>query len=296
MPKRKFFFALLPLALCLFAGCSMLHHEGKTKALPGTWQQQPIVIDGDNRDWPSPYPNYDSKSKIGYATSNDEQYLYITMETGDELTQMKILKCGMVLSIDTGGKKNAKFSVSYPLQNDNSLFEIPKAEDRKPRNGMTAVFPSNRQFQKNVTNSIEAANQFVLDGFMYCNGAYLISQTTPCGIKIAMKLDEYKELVWEAAIPFKALYDFDKLPASKAGKPISVCFTIRADKKTGTKGNDNVSNPGMNSMSGSSMRGGSASGMHGGGGRTAAVQDNPFQLLYETTKTWKFFGLAAQAK
>ena len=59
--------------------------------LPGTWQAQPIAIDGDTKDWPSPYPNYDAKAKVAYATSNDKYNLYITMETGDEQTQMKIL-------------------------------------------------------------------------------------------------------------------------------------------------------------------------------------------------------------
>src|ERR1700733_16221077 len=87
--------------------CGSSHHSGKGKAvLPGTWQPEPIVIDGDSKDWPSPYPNYDAKAMVAYATSNDKENLYITMETGDELTQIKILKQGMIVSIDTSGNKD----------------------------------------------------------------------------------------------------------------------------------------------------------------------------------------------
>ncbi len=74
--------------------CNSSKHSGKNGGVPGTWQATPIVIDADSKDWPSPYPNYDSKALIGYATSNDKKYLYITMETGDENTEMKVLKEG----------------------------------------------------------------------------------------------------------------------------------------------------------------------------------------------------------
>src|ERR1039458_2943062 len=80
----------------LFFSCGSSKHAS-TKRLPGTWQAQAITIDGKNTDWPSPYPEYDDKAMLGYAVSNDKDNLYITVETGDPATQLKILRNGLTV-------------------------------------------------------------------------------------------------------------------------------------------------------------------------------------------------------
>ena len=116
----------------------------------------------------------------------------------------------------------------------------------------------------------------------------MTSQNNPCGIKVTIRMDEYKELVWEAKIPFKAIYNRE-ITAADAGKPVSVCFAIKAFKSPSSKNNDN-SNIGMNSQ----MGGGRGGGMGRGGGRGGRMTsgDNSRDFLFETTKTWKQFGLA----
>ena len=267
--------------------------------MPGAWQATPIVIDGDSKDWPSPYPNFDAKAKIAYATSNDRKNLYITMETGDEMTQTKILKQGMIVSIDTGGSKNVEFHINYPLPNDNDDIDIPKNEGgRKQQDGETMF--SGRQIQMKLEKMTKSANQFSIEGFINCNGGYMVSQTAPCGISVTARIDEYKELVWEAVIPFKAIYNKETITAADAGKHISVCFSVKAFKKQESKGggdNGAGNGGGMNNGMGGA---GSNSSMHGGGrggggkGGSKAPAENPMQHLYESTKTWKFFGLAFQ--
>src|SRR5580658_13617 len=96
----KYLVSIASLTLLIFcSSCGGSKHKKSKDFMPGTWQATPITIDGDSKDWPSPYPNFDSKAKIAYATSNDKQFLYITMQTGDEMTQTKILKQGMIVSI-----------------------------------------------------------------------------------------------------------------------------------------------------------------------------------------------------
>ncbi len=264
----------------------------KTKNLqPGTWQATPVLIDGDSKDWPSPYPNYDSKSKIAYATSNDGKFLYITMETGDELTEMKIAKAGMIVSIDTGGGKDAGFNINFPLQNDNADIEVPQHE----KGGGDASTRLGKQLSKSINKAIDQAGQFSLDGFPGCNGGYVVSQVTPCGIKVRARIDEYKELVWEAAIPIKALYNKDQLSAADAGRPISVCFQVKALKAPKSKEGDNgggAMNSGMGSNSSMGGRGGGRGGQ-GGAPRTKQAE-NPMAHLYLATKTWKHFTLVYQ--
>ncbi|MES2701016.1 MAG: hypothetical protein V4649_00160 [Bacteroidota bacterium] len=260
--------------------CSVFRHSSKSAAMPGTWQAVPIAIDGDSKDWPSPYPNYDAKAFIAYATSNDRDNLYITMETGDEVTQLKILRQGMTVSIDTSGGKNTSRSINFPLVNDNEL-ELPSDQ---------ALVHMSPQFKQKLYKQAEFANQFSIEGFPDCNGGYLATQTAPCGIKVRMRIDEFKQLVWEAQVPFKALYGTTAIPPDFAGKKISVCYTVKGFKRNTPKGTDNTSSSSNmdQNMGGATIGGNSRQ----GGLRTATrTAESPVERMYETTKTWKHFGL-----
>ena len=269
--------------LMILTGCSSLKHGGKSQAAPGTWQATAIAIDGDSKDWPSPYPNYDADAKIAYATSNDGENLYITMETGDEMTQLKMLKQGMIVSVDVNGKKEPAFHISYPLQNNNDISEPAELLSRHSTQGHTS-----KQLQVKLNKLADDANQFSLDGFGACNGGYLSTQAAPCGIKVRMRMDEYKELVWEAVVPLKAIG-----LSADAGKTISVCYAIKAFKTASTKGQDNSAPmSGNNNMAGGGMHNSMPS--HGGKSAGRSMGENPMQHLYDNTKTWKFFGIAAK--
>lgn len=273
-------------SLFLLAACGGSRVSKSTVVLPGNWQATPIAVDGDNKDWPSPYPNYDSKSKVAYATSNDRNYVYITMQSGDELTQMKILKAGMTVSIDTGGGKETPFNINYPLENGNMEMDLPATLDGQKDGAMQFQ----KQLSQRIRKGIEAANQFTLEGFTGCTGGYMINQVLPCGVKLKARMDEYRELVWEAAIPVKALYGKDVLTAADAGKPISVCFSIKGTKAPKGQGGTQNANGGMNQMGGGGGRNAAMSGGPQGSGR----QSNPLDHLYLSTKTWKQFSLVMQ--
>ena len=278
-------------ALSISCG-SAKHAKGSKNLMPGTWQSTPIAIDGDSKDWPSPYPNYDAKSMVGYATSNDRQNLYITMQTGDLLTQMKILKQGMTVTIDTNGKKDGQFNINYPLENDIEMID-PKQDlkERKDNQGYAA-----KKLDQKLDKGMQSANQFSLDGFSTCDGGYIITQTTPCGIKVRARIDEYRQLVWEAVVPFRVMYNKEMITEADAGKPVSVCFTVnKFVYQNKTSGGDN-NNTGMNNAGGMNNnmttpgRNSSRGGQHGGRSNT----QDPYQQLYEKTNTWKQFTLVYQ--
>lgn len=280
----------------LVASCGGMKGGKSTSTVPGTWQSTPIEINGDCTDWPSPYPNYDAKSMVAYATSNDKEHLYITMQTGDPLTQIKILKQGMTVSIDVHGKKEPSYHINFPLQNDNDVNELFNQGGGKDDGPMRL----SRQADQKLKKSVEDCNQLSLEGFATCTGGYMVSQELPCGIKVRMNIDEYKQLVWEAVVPFKAISSKESINAEDGGKPISVCFSIKGFKNT-AKG----SNPGAAPMGGGMGGGMGAGGMGGGmgnngrmnsmpmGGGTASGSggQNPMAHLYESTKTWKFFSI-----
>jgi hypothetical protein len=284
------------LLICVLVSSCSRRDKRSRAVLPGTWQSTPIVIDGDSKDWPSPYPNYDSKAMVAYATSNDKYNLYITLESGDEMTQMKILKRGLTVSIDTGGKKEPEFSINYPLENDNDPLEFPKKEDMPKGESKTAFM--DKQMGSKIKKSVVDANQLSLSGFIMGNGGFMVSQSSASGIKVMVKIDEYNELVWEAVVPFKAIYGVDSLSASYSGKPISVCYAVKGFKfpesKTGgdnNMGNSSAANGGGGGMGGRGMGGGRAGNM---GSNKGTSSENPLQQLYDNTKTWKIFGVAYQ--
>lgn len=266
--------------LCGLVSCGALKHARQPTAMPGTWQETPIVIDGDSKDWPSPYPNYDAKAMIAYATSNDRSNLYITMETGDDLTQLKALRQGIIISIDTGGGKTATFHINCPLQNDTDPLDLPPTKE---------LLHMPQQFKQRMYKQAESANQYSLDGFPGCNGGYLVTQTAPCGVKVRLRIDEYKQLVWEAQVPFKVLYGTEELTPTYAKKPISVCYEVKGFRRSSPKGSDNTD---MNQSMASGTPGafGTNSRQRGMGGGTR-TQESPTDRLYETSKTWKHFSL-----
>lgn len=267
--------------MCLCA-CSMFKKTIQTKDLvPGTWQATAITIDGDSRDWPSPYPNYDSKARIAYTSSNDSRYIYISMQTGDELTQVKILKSGMKVSVDTGNTKKMEFAINYPMENSGLETDIPSS----PATNKVEAMGMTRKLNQITTKGIDQANQFSLEGFIGCNGGYMISQANECGIKIKARIDEYKELVWEAAIPVKVIYGKDSLTKADAGRAMNICFHINGMKSPKKQGSDNTSNANQNL----GMPGGQRNSMAPGGmGSRPGTTTNPLEHLFTSSATWRY--------
>lgn len=291
MVKNSFFYISL---LFFITACSSSKHSSSSTKLPGTWQSQPVIVDGNNSEWPSPYPSYDANAMIGYAVSNDSNNLYLTIETGDEMTQIKILKAGMTVWIDTGGAKSQNMGINFPLPNNSEPLDLPKSGSHRgggeePEYGEN-ITGTIKGLSSKIRRAMEGAQQMSIDGFSACNGGYMVKQENNCDIKVSIGMDEYKELIYEAAIPFKALYN---RPITKAdlGKPVSVCFAIKAFKSPSSNGN--VSDATRANHGATGIGGGMGGGMRGGGMR-GANSANPREHLYESSKTWKQFGLAFQ--
>jgi hypothetical protein len=283
-----------PLLALIAAGtllsCKTAHKT--TKSATGTWQPQPITVDGANNDWPTPYPFYNDKAKIGYAVSNDKDNLYITMQTGDQMTIMKILRNGLTVWIDTNGKKEMRTSLTYPMENTNgSGMPMRGNGQEQPER------PAAAEMQRKI---LESARDMSLVGFKSCNGGFLVQQNNGCGVVVRMGFDEYNTLVWEATVPFRAFYKNGLTPAD-AGRTVSICFAITGMKLPSFPGGQGGSGmpgggggmPGGGGMGGGGMPGGGGE-MPGGGMPGGGMGGDPGHL-FESTKTWYRTGLAYKA-
>ncbi len=271
---------IIPCILLMLAlGCSTEKKSHQSlKRLPGTWQASPIVIDGKRNDWPVPYPFENSKALISYAISNDKNNLYITVETGDLATELKILRRGMVVWIDKSATKTQSTSVCYPSDNEH---------------GRTKVVPGH-DMAKQVDDAMGTTNEFFLNGFKGCRGKFKLDEGDSCGIKLGVGLDEYDQLVWEAVIPFKTFYPKGEIDRRDQGRPLDICFDILGmDRPEGMSGNGGGGAPrfsvGMGGFGmGPAMGGGMGMGRRNGGGGQGNDQ------LYKTTSTWQEVGIAFQ--
>jgi hypothetical protein len=297
--QRQLLYSSIFLACVGLAACHSSKHS-TIKRLPGTWQAQPITIDGDNKDWPGPYPEYDSKASLGYAVSNDKDNLYITVETGDQATQLKILRNGLTVWIDKTGGKEEVTAINFPIPRSFNRGASTKADnDDRPSPGhwgqaqATGQQQQRNNMEDRIKKMLEGANEYSLQGFRACNTQFPILQKDSCGITVRIGLDETNELVWEAVIPFKTFYKA-QIDKRDKGRPISVCFqTTGADRPSGgggRGGNGGGMRPGMRvGMGGMGMGIGGGGGNGGSGG-----QSNAMESLYKSTDTWKKFGIAWQ--
>ena len=285
---------------CAVAGCGSAKH-GQSKKLPGTWQTEPITIDGSNKDWPSPYPDYDAKAQLGYAVSNDKYNLYITVETGDPATQLKIMRSGLSVWIDKTGEKEETTAINFPIPSERE--EGSKEDKQKPAGGQWQSSSPDKQrmeLEDKVSMALQQANEFSLQGFKACNLQYPLMEKDSCGVMVRMAIDADHELIWEAVIPFRSFYSKRELDRRDKGKPMSICIeTVGMKRPPGQSGGQHSNGGGMRpgigiggmgmgvQMGGGGMRRGNGTGNQGGA-------TNMMEPAYKSTVTWKKFGLAFQ--
>lgn len=304
MRIRALSYALLAVALLAFSACKSLKHP-KTKKLAGTWQATPIIIDGKNTDWRLPYPDYDEKAGLGYEVTNDKDYLYITVETGDIGTQVKLLRNGLTVWIDRKGEQNEATAINYPLPNTNK--EDMEEHNRKHLNrqeaeGQEAFVRRMRiDLEDGVKKAASEAKEFSLQGFKACNLQYPVDAPDSCGILVHIGIDEDHELIWEARIPFKAFYFKPELAKSDKGRPVSICIETTGSQRVysphGAGGPPGGSQDAPAAPRVSGGVGVGVGGMNlgiGSGGRNGGPppQNNIMENQYKSSKTWKTFGLA----
>lgn len=265
---------------CAFASCS-------SKTYPdGTYQQTPVIIDGDLNEWSKPLRFGSNGGQMQYNVTNDKENIYISIETKDQATAMKILRSGVNIYIDPGAGKSKKNCIAFPLAN-NSL----------PAQSTGTSTSGARQGREDMMQSLLIqATTFNVTGFKNIdNRQYDVKDKSK--IKIAIQPDMGYGLAYEAAIPIKYIVDDEK----KGAQNISVGITINAMKG----GGENYRSSGNSGGMGGGMRGGGRGGgrgMGGGGGGgyrrqntdPAATQAPDRTALFKADVNWYAFKLAAK--
>ncbi len=134
-----------------------------------------IAIDGDITDWGDTLAMYNKETRLKYTIAADDNNLYVIALVKDRGTKQKVMAGGITIAINTEGKKNKTYNITYPA---------PIAPDA------------------DVTERIAQAHTFQLDGFKGMDSKIKLPTD---GFNGSYAFNDDGGMSYETAIPLKAL-------------------------------------------------------------------------------------------
>ncbi len=202
--------------LCCFLliACSSSRNvQQQEPASKGSWQANKLTIDGSDSDWTAPLLfEYNKKEKFHYAVTNDQTNLYVMLRSSDENTQQEILRGGLTVLFNTHAvnEEHGAAGIVYPTGN------IPKG----PMNGR-------QEYNNNRHIALNNAQDYSLFGFNTVKSLenYDYGKENKEGIQVSVGMNATGELIYEAVIPFSALFNRGSA-VNQGGRSLSVGFVI----------------------------------------------------------------------
>jgi hypothetical protein len=254
--RLRFLFGLL--ALLFIGGCNQ-------QTLDSTWRIAKFGGESIDSTWAysSVYFLEDNNLSIGLANDNDA--LSIMLKSADRQTQAKIMRGGLIVWLDTGGKKNKIFGVHYPVGMQSRIEprgehaaerkEPPNADDRGDFQRWSFTLPDTMEI---IGPQKDEKKMFPI--------------TNDRGVEIATST-ERGTITYRLVIPLMALTDSSYYLNIAGGKLVGVGFEtgeFKAPENFGRRGGYSGGEPGEGPDGGFGGGFGGRGGMRGGdreGGR-----------------------------
>ncbi len=202
-----------------FSGCS-------PRMIPQSLRQtQPVTADGNLSEWNFPLRYDDKDSKSAYSISNDDRNLYICFNVADRMTQVKILRAGMEVWIDTTGRKKKDIGILYPLPPEKAM----NGEGERPFT-MGQRNPEEQRQRPDISalrkRFLEEQTDMKLVGFPGIDDGIMPLQNK-AGIAVGVNWDSADRMAYELVIPFHTFYRPVLSPADSS-KVFGLTIIIRA--------------------------------------------------------------------
>jgi hypothetical protein len=224
------------------------------------WQSTKMKDARSLKESENPLRYYDNTNRLQYDVTNDSMNLYVSIRATDQQNQIKIIRSGLQLWIDTIGKNKKETGLFFPLSSlsADSAGKIESPQDR--------IRPT--QSQKPGANSLKnrynnEPKQMKLIGFKPPIGG-LTPLQNEYGISADIDWDKRGSLNYHAIIPFKTFCN-NAFSASGKQKTFSVSIIIPANSTQTTSGRGGGYGTPRGGMGGGMGRGRSGGGMGGGG-------------------------------
>jgi len=127
--KQVCFFAIIVALSLVSLNCS------SNKYVAGTWNPEPLVVDGKGAEWETLSTSYNDKIGAVYGVVNDESGIHVMVRFNDARTVRRINRFGMVLWFNSGDSKDSRLGIRYASEDRALLDEAEMPRGRRERNG-----------------------------------------------------------------------------------------------------------------------------------------------------------------
>ncbi|MGD0710897.1 MAG: hypothetical protein ABR968_06910 [Bacteroidales bacterium] len=263
MNKRQVLILLYLFIAIIISSCS---HKG---VYLNSWQNGDFKVPSKS-ETSEPLSFYDAKSKLQYQVSNDFKNLYICLKATDQQSQMKIIRAGMTVGIDTLGKKSTQVEILFPFpaiyQKDNS--SNTSTENKKDWHNKSDTGNQRKHFMSQYSEIHLSGFKPPINGVLPLHNVY--------GIYVNITWDSLNIMYYKAIIPFKTFFK-DSLIASDSSRIFDFSVTVNGITMQHLEGGESGSHGGG--------MGGMHGGMHGGGGQygSGGYGSDDRSSMFETT-------------
>ncbi|WP_186462381.1 hypothetical protein [Pedobacter suwonensis] len=217
---------------------------------------KPFKADGISNEWNEPLNQYNDATRLAFALANDDQNLYIIIESLDPQTTFSVLSGGITLNINTAGKKKDGIQLTFPLmERPHELKDVNISPNHIAQPNGDMGMPHD---PSTVNKSIRVSGfKNIVDGDL--------SAENQNGIETGMSIHPNKDLIYELRIPLEQLG-----VNVEAKKPLVYHIKINQPDRTAMHQSGRQENGGRaGGFSGGKGMGGMGSGRGGmGGGRS----------------------------
>ncbi|MDB5025687.1 MAG: hypothetical protein JWP78_3442 [Mucilaginibacter sp.] len=249
---NKLFTRCIGICTTQLAIASLCYAQSKTVSNKLQAPPSNITIDGDLKEWGDSLRYYNKDKQLNYSLANDQDNLYMAIRINDRSEQIRVLKAGLTLSVDTRGKKKESFSITFPV---GDLSQNDPAQPSDNLQGNITQEDRDELMKARLTKLREIR----ISGFKDIEGETITTSNT-YGIQTAIDYDKDGYLVYEAAIPLKFFHADDLTKNEWAFN-----FKINGITRPGqNKGGAEQDGPGR--AGGGGGMGGGRGGRGGGGG------------------------------
>jgi hypothetical protein len=274
MLTKSFLYFVLTTVFCQTAHGQKLNNiqEGSIPA-PAN-----IKVDGKLLEWSNGLQAYNKATQLYYTLANNNQTLFLVIQSTDQSNNRKIIAGGISLTINTTGKKRDKdaFIITFPVVSPSGMrgqFRRRGSSGDQQERPDSAAIAALRQKVRSTAKEINVS------GFKDIADS-VISIYNEYGIQAAVDYDAKGNFVYELALPLKLLHI-----ALADAKELAYNIKVNGIQSVNRGGDGAGGNDGGGGGFGGGRRGGSGGGGFNGGGRGGGG-DSDLQSMMSPTDFW----------
>ena len=158
-----------------------------------------IDINGDEIEWTNYNKNSEEYSKTNYSITNDNRYIYFLCKFKERATQLKVLRAGLEITIDTNGKNSTPVSIIFPYSSDRENNDIYS-------HSFTGI-KANMDFESKKLSLIEKSKRIKLNGMKNGLDDAMLNKINSVNVLADLNFDSQNNLILELAIPIHLIFD-----------------------------------------------------------------------------------------